>query len=567
VYSLCMMWHHRLRKHFDINFKVLGTDSNSDNIDAAKKARFPGASMGEVPPEWLEKDFVRSKAGGTRVEFTLQNSLRKGVEFKVEDVLQGMPQGPFDLITCRYTICLYFAPDLLWSTLEKMVSLLADGGVLVVGAKEQLPQAHQRLGLAAHPHCPGAYVKQQKPLPRIPPHVEISQSPLGYDTLQDFLKHVHGLVPEWAQVLSGSEGLIDHHLRSPLQTRPDFTLVDTTRSHVLNASRNLLERAVEEGRWDDNFLRRMTADVNGRHQSLKKLRADTQWGLAEQEREERNKAKRISSSLSEETSPIKRYDGKEVEPGAVQRFLRRLEEDKTKRDSREARLASAKRRLSERMHRCRLEPDANDVAKDDTDLAAAARACLRDSDRSGTRKVVPAVYLRQHKCLQVPQLSPWLETSQPVPPEGGRQLRWLGQSKYPELDNRKAVSCTPRTLPSTPTTAGLGQVQRLPTNVWLGTNSLSRPVVRQTSRPLRHDIRNTNFPLRPTPPTEPKVGKVELCRSWDNDGGQVEQDMQASLDSLTRLKDFDWRMSPARAVEHCQQNSAVQYHLPHRQAT
>ena len=32
--------------------------------------------------------------------------------------------------------------------------------------------------------------------------------------------------------------------------------------------------------------------------------------------------------------------------------------------------------------------DANDVAKDDTDLAAAARACLRDSDRSGTRKAL-----------------------------------------------------------------------------------------------------------------------------------------------------------------------------------
>ena len=42
---------------------------------------------------------------------------------------------------------LYFSPEALRCTVERMAAMLNPGGILVVGAKENLPQGFQKFGL------------------------------------------------------------------------------------------------------------------------------------------------------------------------------------------------------------------------------------------------------------------------------------------------------------------------------------------------------------------------------------------------------------------------------------
>jgi chemotaxis protein methyltransferase CheR len=56
-----------------------------------------------------------------------------------------MPEGPFQLILCRYLVFTYFDEKLQRELLEKFLSRLAPGGALVLGKIDRLPCKMEKL--------------------------------------------------------------------------------------------------------------------------------------------------------------------------------------------------------------------------------------------------------------------------------------------------------------------------------------------------------------------------------------------------------------------------------------
>ena len=85
--------------------------------------------------------------------------MKQACEFRVQDVLAGMPEERFDLISCRYAVFLYLSWEEGAAVLKAMVeNCMAPGCVLVIGPSEELPRGYQQLGLSPLlPSCPGCY--------------------------------------------------------------------------------------------------------------------------------------------------------------------------------------------------------------------------------------------------------------------------------------------------------------------------------------------------------------------------------------------------------------------------
>lgn len=200
AYGLRLLWCNRLRKYFrGVDLSVLGTDAEEQNIQGAQRAVYKQYSVEDVPLRWLEKDFQRDRSSAS---YSLLPASRARVTFERQDVLQALPSGLFDVILCRYAMCLYFSPQQTWDTLVGMVKHLNPGGYLVVGAqvlppalaclseaapKERLPPGFERLGLSdLCAECPGVYAKARSAEPVSGAAVGAS-SPLAHSSLRAFL--------------------------------------------------------------------------------------------------------------------------------------------------------------------------------------------------------------------------------------------------------------------------------------------------------------------------------------------------------------------------------------------
>ena len=57
-----------------------------------------------------------------------------------------MPDGPFDVICCRNLAFTYFETELQREILARLLERLAEGGILVLGRHETLPEDWSEIG-------------------------------------------------------------------------------------------------------------------------------------------------------------------------------------------------------------------------------------------------------------------------------------------------------------------------------------------------------------------------------------------------------------------------------------
>ena len=113
--------------------------------------------MKELPAGWRDAAFVEE--GGL---YRLRDELRAGVVLACQDIRAAMPPGPFDLILCRNLVYTYFDGETRARLTEALRRRLAPGGVLIVGAREDIdPPAP---GLAPCSACRGAHVEVDPPV-------------------------------------------------------------------------------------------------------------------------------------------------------------------------------------------------------------------------------------------------------------------------------------------------------------------------------------------------------------------------------------------------------------------
>jgi chemotaxis protein methyltransferase CheR len=119
-----------------LSLRVLATDIDPALLLRAERACYPESSLEEIPGHWREQAFELS-ADGTPC---LADRFRHGVTFRRWDVSDAPPAGPFDLVLCRNLVYTYLDASAQERATRRIVSVLREGGLLVVGAHEAAPE-------------------------------------------------------------------------------------------------------------------------------------------------------------------------------------------------------------------------------------------------------------------------------------------------------------------------------------------------------------------------------------------------------------------------------------------
>jgi chemotaxis protein methyltransferase CheR len=152
-YTLALLWRFAIaQRHPDLRLRVLATDADAAAIDRARTGCYPPSSVKELPRDWLT---AFEKRDG---RLCLGTALRALVEFRVHDLGEQPPAGPFDLVLCRNLVFTYFAEPLRTEVARRLLATLVPGGALLAGARE--PVDHGALCLDPLAGVPGLFRRQ-----------------------------------------------------------------------------------------------------------------------------------------------------------------------------------------------------------------------------------------------------------------------------------------------------------------------------------------------------------------------------------------------------------------------
>ena len=147
--------------------EILGTDVSAAAVDRAREGRYRPRRARAVPPGQLD----RYLAGDGHL-LTVRPAVRALVRFARHNLLrEGTPpagEGLFDLVVCR-NVLIYFEPTTAAAVVRRLSSAFHPGGVLLLGAADQLGRSVQgghRAGAGRRGTAPGARAEPKELLAR-----------------------------------------------------------------------------------------------------------------------------------------------------------------------------------------------------------------------------------------------------------------------------------------------------------------------------------------------------------------------------------------------------------------
>jgi chemotaxis protein methyltransferase CheR len=136
VYTVKLLWeldaHPRLPRG---RLEIIGSDVDPIVLRRAGKGCFSSSSLKAVPTHWRDIAFTRDDDC-----YCVRPKYRDGLAFLLQDIRSEIPAGPFDLILCRNLVFTYFDIEQQREMIGRIAATLRDGGYLVIGAHEQLPE-------------------------------------------------------------------------------------------------------------------------------------------------------------------------------------------------------------------------------------------------------------------------------------------------------------------------------------------------------------------------------------------------------------------------------------------
>lgn len=114
---------------------IYATDIDPTSLHHAKEARYPAASLTQVPTRWRQRYFLQDGDRSLVVP-----EARRLVFFKGHNVLDPLPFGRIDLLVCR-NVLIYMTEALQERVLLALHEALNPGGFLVLGKVEGLAGA------------------------------------------------------------------------------------------------------------------------------------------------------------------------------------------------------------------------------------------------------------------------------------------------------------------------------------------------------------------------------------------------------------------------------------------
>lgn len=114
--------------------EILATDIDPTMQRRAKEARYRRGSLSDLPEAWRETAFASDGD-----EFRLRSRFGAGVSVQRHDIRTDPPDGPFDLILCRYLAFTYFDETGQRDAVRHFASVTEPGAALIIGTHENLP--------------------------------------------------------------------------------------------------------------------------------------------------------------------------------------------------------------------------------------------------------------------------------------------------------------------------------------------------------------------------------------------------------------------------------------------
>jgi chemotaxis protein methyltransferase CheR len=118
----------------DIPLEILATDIKSVVLGRADQARYPPSALRDLPAELREAAFEQDGD-----ELVLLPRFRSGVRLARHDIRSGPPDGPFDLVLCRYLAFTYFDDAGQRNMVRALSRVMRQGAALVLGNREAPP--------------------------------------------------------------------------------------------------------------------------------------------------------------------------------------------------------------------------------------------------------------------------------------------------------------------------------------------------------------------------------------------------------------------------------------------
>jgi two-component system CheB/CheR fusion protein len=116
----------------EVPLQIFATDISESSIRRARAAIYPPSAFQEVPPEQVERFFVKSSAG-----YRVAKRVRELCVFARQNILADPPFSRLDLLSCR-NLFIYLDPTLQKGLYPIFHHVLKPGGVLVLGTSENL---------------------------------------------------------------------------------------------------------------------------------------------------------------------------------------------------------------------------------------------------------------------------------------------------------------------------------------------------------------------------------------------------------------------------------------------
>jgi chemotaxis protein methyltransferase CheR len=142
AYTLKILWELSVVQYLEgiMSLKIVATDKDAQVLERARRAIYSFGSVKDLPKDILDLAFAKEGEA-----FRLKDFFRKNVLFLQQNIQTERPEGLFDLILCRNLVFTYFDEALQCKILEGMLAKLKNGGILVIGGSEMLPQKYFEL--------------------------------------------------------------------------------------------------------------------------------------------------------------------------------------------------------------------------------------------------------------------------------------------------------------------------------------------------------------------------------------------------------------------------------------
>ncbi|MEX0794161.1 MAG: CheR family methyltransferase, partial [Pirellulaceae bacterium] len=114
------------------DIKVVGTDIGIGAVVQAREAQFNARAVHLVPPDLLSRFFQGDEPSQTWQPI---DRLRKMTHFKQHNLLNPLPETPFDLVLLK-NVLIYFNQESKRRVIENLQKVVSPGAMVIGGAAE-----------------------------------------------------------------------------------------------------------------------------------------------------------------------------------------------------------------------------------------------------------------------------------------------------------------------------------------------------------------------------------------------------------------------------------------------